>query len=293
MDNKMNNMIKEFLENTDAKNEEELNEALGKFFEQYNNGKIEYENTPLDEAYELLEEAENAKTIKDAKRLAKKAFETSNACFDAKLFLADIEDNSIKSRKILNEGLEFEKKRLEQEGFFDKENIGSFYGLFETRPYIRGLYTKAHNLSNQGKYKKAIDVCKEILRLNENDNTGARYLLMALYAVIEDEKAMLDLYKKYNEEINLEMLFPLFVLYYKKEDDGNAKKYLDMINKNNKHFIKFFKETIKLEEDSMPGYYSRGNASEVLMYMREYFFLVCTLSNIDDYIIENTKKSKN
>ena len=293
MDNKINNMIKEFLENTDAKNEEELNEALGKFFEQYNNGKIEYENTPLDEAYELLEEAENAKTIKDAKRLAKKAFETSNACFDAKLFLADIEDNSIKSRKILNEGLEFEKKRLEQEGFFDKENIGSFYGLFETRPYIRGLYTKAHNLSNQGKYKKAIDVCKEILRLNENDNTGARYLLMALYAVIEDEKAMLDLYKKYNEEINLEMLFPLFVLYYKKEDDGNAKKYLDMINKNNKHFIKFFKETIKLEEDSMPGYYSRGNASEVLMYMREYFFLVCTLSNIDDYIIENTKKSKN
>ena len=293
MDNKMNNIIKEFLENTDAKNEEELNEALGKFFEQYNNGKIEYENTPLDEAYELLEEAENAKTIKDAKRLAKKAFETSNACFDAKLFLADIEDNSIKSRKILNEGLEFEKKRLEQEGFFDKENIGSFYGLFETRPYIRGLYTKAHNLSNQGKYKKAIDVCKEILRLNENDNTGARYLLMALYAVIEDEKAMLDLYKKYNEEINLEMLFPLFVLYYKKEDDGNAKKYLDMINKNNKHFIKFFKETIKLEEDSMPGYYSRGNASEVLMYMREYFFLVCTLSNIDDYIIENTKKSKN
>lgn len=293
MDNKMNNMIKEFLENTDAKNEEELNKALGKFFEQYNNGEIDYENTPLDEAYELLEEAENAKTIKDAKRLAKKAFEISNACFDAKLFLADIEDNSIKSRKILNEGLEFEKKRLEQEGFFDKENIGSFYGLFETRPYIRGLYTKARNLSNQGKYKKAIEVCKEILRLNENDNTGARYLLMALYAVIEDEKAMLDLYKKYNEEINLEMLFPLFVLYYKKEDDGNAKKYLDMINKNNKHFIKFFKETIKLEEDSMPGYYSRGNASEVLMYMREYFFLVCTLSNIDDYIIENTKKSKN
>ena len=293
MDNKMNNMIKEFLENTDAKNEEELNKALGKFFEQYNNGEIDYENTPLDEAYELLEEAENAKTIKDAKRLAKKAFETSNACFDAKLFLADIEDNSIKSRKILNEGLEFEKKRLEQEDYFDKENIGHFYGIFETRPYIRGLYTKARNLSNEGKYKKAIEVCKEILRLNENDNTGARYLLMALYAVIEDEKAMLDLYKKYNEEINLEMLFPLFVLYYKKEDDGNAKKYLDMINKNNKHFIKFFKETIKLEEDSMPGYYSRGNASEVLMYMREYFFLVCTLSNIDDYIIENTKKSKN
>lgn len=293
MDNKMNNMIKEFLENANLENEDELNEALGKFFEQYNNGEIEYENTPLDEAYELLEEAENAKTIKDAKRLAKKAFETSNACFDAKLFLADLEENSLKSRKILNEGLEFEKKRLEEEGYFAKENIGSFYGIFETRPYIRGLYTKAHNLSNEGKYKKAIEVCKEILRLNESDNTGTRYLLMALYAVVEDEKAILDLYKKYNEEDNLEMLFPLFALYYKKEDDSKAKKYLDMINKTNKHFIKFFKETIKLEEDSMPGYYSMGNASEVLMYMREYFFLVCTLGNMKDYIIENSKNKNN
>ena len=291
MDNKMNNMLKEFLENTDAKNEEELNEALGKFIEQYNEGEIEYENTPLDDAFELLEEAENAKTIKEAKRLAKKAFATSNACFDAKLFLADLEENSLKSNKILNEGIEFEKKRLEQEGYFDKENIGSFYGIFETRPYIRGLYTKAHNLSNQGKYKKAIDVCKEILRLNENDNTGARYLLMALYAVIEDEKDMLDLYKKYKQN-SVEMLFPLFVLYYKKEDDSKAKEYLDMINKANKHFIKFFKGTIKLEEDSMPGYYSIGNASEVVMYMREYFFLVITLSYIKDYIIENSKNNK-
>lgn len=289
MDNKMNNMLKKFLENTDAKNDEELNEALGKFFEQYNEGEIEYENTPLDNAYELLEEAENAKSIKEAKSLAKKAFATSNACFDAKLFLADLEENSLKSNKILNEGLEFEKKRLEQEGYFDKENIGSFYGIFETRSYIRGLYTKAKNLSEEGKYKKAIEVCKEILKLNENDNTGTRYLLMALYAIIEEEKGMLDLYKKYNENC-LEMLFPLFVLYYKKEDNSKAKKYLEMINKANKHFIKFFKGTIKLEEDSMPGYYSMGNASEILMYMEQYFFLILTLSNINEYIVENSKK---
>ena len=289
MDNKMNNMIKEFFENTDIESEEELNEAFGKFIEQYNAGEIEYENTPLDEAYELLEEAENAKTMKEAKRLAKKAFETSDACFDAKLFLADIEENSLKSNKILDEGLEFEKKRLEKEGYFDKENIGRFYGIFETRPYIRGLYTKASNLCNDGKYKRAIEVCKEILKLNENDNTGSRYLLMALYAIIEDEKFMLDLYKKYKEN-SLEMLFPMFVLYYKKEDDVKARKYLDMINKGNKHFIKFFKGNMKLEEDIMPGYYSRGNASEVFMYMREYFFLICTLCNINDYIIENSKQ---
>ena len=36
-----------------------------------------------------------------------------------------------------------------------------------------------------GKLKKARSVCKEILKLNNNDNTGARYLLMAIYATLE------------------------------------------------------------------------------------------------------------
>ena len=115
---------------------------------------------------------------------------------------------------MLNEGLEFEKDRLEEEGYFEKDNIGHFYGIFETRPYIRGLYRKADYLIADGKAKQARDVCLEILRLNNNDNTGARYLLMAIYAYLEDEKEMLKLYKKYPEEA-LEMLFPQFALYYK------------------------------------------------------------------------------
>ena len=36
---------------------------------------------------------------------------------------------------------------------------------------------------------------KKSVKLNENDNTGARYLLMAIYAYLEEEKEMLKLYK--------------------------------------------------------------------------------------------------
>ena len=57
--------------------------------------------------------------------------------------------------------------------------------------------------------RQAANICEEVLRLNGNDNLGARYLLMAIYATLEEEKDMLNLYKKYHEE-NLEMLFPLF-----------------------------------------------------------------------------------
>ena len=56
MDNKLNNMLQEFIK-------------------MYNNGEIEYENTPLDDAYELLEKAENAKSKTQAIKYAKEAYD--------------------------------------------------------------------------------------------------------------------------------------------------------------------------------------------------------------------------
>lgn len=291
MNNKLNNMINDFLANTDAKDENELNEKLQEFIKKYNAGEIDYENTILDEAYELLEKAENTKSKTQAIKYAKEAYETCPDCFDAILFQVHLADNPLKRWKLLDEGLEFEKDRLEDEGYFEKDNVGHFYGIFETRPYIRGLYAKADYLILDGKIKQARDVCKEILRLNENDNTGARYLLMAIYAYFEEENDMLKLYKKYPEE-NLEMLFPLFILYYKQGNDKKAKEYLDRINKANPHFIKFFKGTMKENTDIPYRHYAKGDSSEVIMYFREYDFLVETIPTINYYILENSKNKK-
>lgn len=288
MDNKLNNMINEFLVNVDAKDEKELNEKLQEFIQKYNAGEIDYANTILDDAYELLEKAESSKSKNQAIKYAKQAYDMCPDCFEALLFQVHIEDNPLKRWKLLEEGLEFEKNRLEDEGYFEKDNIGHFYGIFETRPYIRGLYAKADYLILDGKVKQARDVCKEILKLNENDNIGSRYLLMAIYAYLEEEKEMLKLYKKYEEE-NLEMLFPLFILYYKNGNDEKAKEYLTRINKANPYFIKFFKGTIKKNDDIPYRHYVKGDSSEVIMYFNEYDFLVETIPTINYYILENSK----
>ena len=289
MNNKLNNMINDFLANTDAKNEEELNEKLQEFILKINNDEIEYENTPLDDAYDMLEKAENAKSKSQAIKYAKEAYKISPACFDAILFQASLEDDPIKLWELLDTGLKKEEERLKSEGYFDKKNIGDFYGIFETRPYIRGLHNKAHYLSIEGKIKQARDVCKEILRLNNNDNTGIRYLLMAIYAFLEDENEMLKLYKKYKEE-HLEMLFPLFVLYYKKGDDKKALEYLNRINKTNPNFIKFFKGNIKMENNIPDGYYSKGDSSEVYNCLGTCEFLLDTVPALGHYVLENSKK---
>ena len=205
------------------------------------------------------------------------------------IFLSEQEDNPIKRMKILEDGLEFEKNRLTKEKYFTKDNIGHFYQIFETRPYIRGLSCKLDYLIIDGKMKQAIERCKEILHLNENDNLGVRYLLMGIYAFFEDEKELLNLYKKYPEEC-LEMLMPLFILYYKNGDNKMANKYLDRIQKSNPHFIKYFKGTIKLNKNIPYRHYSKGDSSEVIMYFNEYDYLLDTVPTIKYYILENCKE---
>lgn len=291
MDNKFNNMLQEFLKNNNVENIDEANEKLQEFIKMYNNGEIEYENTPLDDAYEILEEAQNARNEKEAIKLAKKAYEKSPECFDAILFQCDLEENGIKRMKLLEGGLEVEKNRLIKEKYFDKENIGHFYGIFETRSYIRGLVVKAEYLLEEGKLRQAESICKEVLRLNENDNMGARYLLMAIFATLEEENDMLKLYKKYPEE-DLEMLFPLFALYYKIGNDKKALEYLNRANKCNSNFVKFFNGTIKESGKVKPGYYSRGDSSEIFMYLERYGYLLITMPRLHEYVIENLMKNK-
>lgn len=281
-------MINEFLQNVDVKDEKELNEKLQEFMTKYNNGEISYENTLLDDAYELLEKASNTKSKTHALKYAKEAYEMCPECFDALLFQVDMIENSLKRMQLLDEGLEKEKKRLENEGYFDKDAIGHFYEIFETRPYIKGLYSKAEYLILDGKMKQACEVCKEIIRLNSNDNMGARYTLMALYAFFEDEKELLKLNKKYPQD-TLEMLFPLFAYYYKAGDDQRALEYLKQISDANSHFVKYFRGTIKENPNTPYGYYSPGDASEVLMYFDNYVFLTNTMLTLKDYVLENCK----
>lgn len=265
---------------------EELNDMLRELLKD-----DEYEETPLDKAYELLDKANRTKSKTTAKKYAKQAYEISRECFDAIITLAMLEDNSIKRMQILEDGLTYEKERLTKGGFFNKDIIGSFYGYFETRPYINGLYHKAMFLTESGKMRQAIDVCNEILKLNNNDNTGVRYLLLAIYAYLEDEKSLLKLYNKYKEN-NLEMLIPLFILYYKSGDNKKACEYLKEINKANPNFLKMFKGKLNVEDEkvTIEGYYQRGKASEIMMYVENYLFLLESVPNLREYVLQYSKK---
>ncbi|HXY17585.1 MAG TPA: tetratricopeptide repeat protein [Gaiellaceae bacterium] len=55
------------------------------------------------------------------------------------------------------------------------EGAGYFWGLVETRPYMRARAALAALLWKLGRREEALEHARELLRLNPNDNQGIRY----------------------------------------------------------------------------------------------------------------------
>jgi tetratricopeptide (TPR) repeat protein len=58
---------------------------------------------------------------------------------------------------------------------------GHFWGILESRPYMRAMHGLGLTAWKQGKLEEAINVFQQMLKLNPNDNQGARYLLGPIY----------------------------------------------------------------------------------------------------------------
>ena len=284
MDPKLFEALNKFMDEKKPKNIDEANKVLQEFIPLYNSGKLNYEYSNKVEAYEFLEKARDAKSGKEEIKLVKKALEVDPDCLEAKIILALNQDDFMKVYHDLEQALEDEKNRLQKLGYFKKENMGHFYGIFETREYIKAMNSLARIYANDGLIGKAIKLAREIIRLNENDNTGTRYLLMGLYAYMEDYSSMKKLYNKYSEE-NLFMLVPFMIYYFKQAKYEEAEKYLDRIKKVNKHFVSYY-ENIDDYDGSLPDGYSLGDISEVETVVYELNFLFITMPNIESFIVK-------
>jgi tetratricopeptide (TPR) repeat protein len=58
---------------------------------------------------------------------------------------------------------------------------GGFWGILETRPYMRALHGLGLTTWKLGRLEEASDIFQQMLKLNPNDNQGARYLAGPLY----------------------------------------------------------------------------------------------------------------
>ncbi len=285
--------MQKFMEANEFESEEQASAAMQEFIAQYNENLQSRNAMELETAWDCLEMAYDAPTEKEAVRYAQKALELDEHCTDAEVIIADIKYGSDpeKFKKKLEKIITKAEKYLREEGCFDDDCIGAFWGIIETRPYMRARCTYIELLTALGKHKKAVDECEELLELNSSDNAGIRYILMGLYACFEDELSAMRLYREYNE-CSVHMLLPLITLYYKKDSYKTAEKYLRLIR--GEGFDRYFldSEDDYDDDDDMPFIdgYRRGSEEEVIYAIEKCKFLYASAPGVLEWISQKVKK---
>ena len=210
------------------------------------------ENTAPETVDDYLDLAEQAASKKKCIEYLRKALELEPDNVDAQLQLIvhTMEHRVDEQLPALQKLMETAAKQLEPEGYF-KEDVGAFWEILETRPYMRVCYTYFDALISCGIMHRAIDEGQRLLELCENDNLGVRYQLMQLYAYIEDEMHALALHKKYGGDEETQMLLPLAILDYKQNQFDKAEDYVNRLAKTNKGAKKFLRLAAKNDRRSL------------------------------------------
>jgi tetratricopeptide (TPR) repeat protein len=143
---------------------------------------------PLD-AQELIYQAWEAPTRAEERRLAQQALALWSDCADAYNVFARHARSLKEQRRQYELGLSAGERALGPAVFAQER--GHFWGLLETRPYMRARQGLAYTLWQLGEHQAAMAHLWAMLDLNPMDNQGLRYLL-ANWLLAEDAAAGLD-----------------------------------------------------------------------------------------------------
>ena len=250
-----------------------------------------------EDVYDYLEMAEEAKTKKTALEYVEKALALEPDNADALMMKADLTvKNKFELLEELDKIIGIAAAPLKKERLFDKCR-GDFWGLLETRPYMRARSRRIELYIDLGMMKLAEKECEEMLELCSNDNLGMRYTLMHIYALFEEEDKALKLFEKYSED-GTQLLLPLSIIYFKKRDFENARKYLELLKKRNKGLKDFIKVT-KNEEyrdeilfNMSPYGYRPDSVEELIIELQEYEFLFIESASYFPWLDKELKKKK-
>lgn len=222
----------------------------------------QFSREALERAQEMIYDAWEEPNRMKRLALARKALVLSPYCADAYNLLAE-DTSSLEERMNLYQLGEEMGRRAIGDLFF-KRNAGHFWGLVETRPYMRSLQGLAESSWESGLRQEAIAHCRELLRLNPNDNQGIRYQLIQYLLAEGMDKEAEELLSRY-EEGTCFMLYSEALLAYRNKDNTRAASALREALKSNAHVPPYLlgRKAIPV---LLPDFYSPGSDEEAGIY---------------------------
>ena len=216
------------------------------------------------QAQELAYKAMSARNPKEALRLCMEAIEIDPHCVDALTTAAGM--HAPKERiAILTDVVRIAEDELGGESYFE-ENKGYFWGLLETRSYMRARSYLAQTLQEAGEIQDSIKEYEALLDLNPSDNQGLRYVLMGLYLETDDLDGVHGLFEEFGSEGSSMFAWSAVLERIISNDTESAERLVSGARKANPYVEDYLLGRRPMPAD-MPNYYGVGDENEAIMCM--------------------------
>jgi len=198
-------------------------------------------------------------------QLARKALEISPDCADAYVLLAEDGSRNLKeAREFYEQGMKAGERALGAETF--EEDVGHFWGILETRPYMRARLGLAQTLWQLGEREQTVDHYQDLLRLNPGDNQGVRYLLAMNLLEMEENERLERLLAEYEDDWSATWHYTRALVNFRKEGSGGTSdKSLVQAIKQNPFVPAYLLGKKKVPRD-LPPYMGIGDDDEAVSY---------------------------
>lgn len=254
--------IGRFMERSEFDDPEEANKAIQQRFVGRFDEIPSTATTPLEKAQDLMYRAFEARGRRKT-QLVRKALELSADCADAYILLAEQASDPETARGLYVQGVAAGERALGPRTFEDE--VGHFWGMVQTRPYMRARFGLAQCLEELGQVGEAIGHYQELLRLNPNDNQGVRdVLLPALLATGRDGEAG-ALLQQFEGDISAAWKYGWALWTFRQEGDSElARERLREAIRANRHVPKYLSRKAEWL-DPLPQSYAFGSEEEAVL----------------------------
>jgi len=223
--------------------------------------------TPLERAQDIMYDAWDAKGSARID-LAYKALAVSKDCADAYVLLShEASANLAEAIRFLEDGVSAGERALGKKMF--EEEAGNFWGILETRPYMRARFDLAHLLYLEGKRAEAIAHMQDLLRLNPGDNQGVRHELAGCLLEEGELEALQQLLDEYPEDSSAVWLYSRALMKFRQTGrTPEADACLTAAFGQNR-FVPLYLLGKKRLPARLPDYMGIGDDNEAVVYMAD------------------------
>jgi tetratricopeptide (TPR) repeat protein len=260
--------IQRFMAESNFQSMEEANAAIqARFMGRPMDAMPSTASTPIEKAQDLMYRAFDSRGRRRI-QLAKMALEVSPDCADAYVLLAEESPDPETARALYAQGMAAGERALGPKMF--EEEVGSFWGPVQTRPYMRARYGLAGCLEDLGREDEAIGHYRELLRLNPNDNQGVRDILLPLLLTVGRNADAGALLAQYADDITAVWKYGWALWTFRQQGDSpSARERLRDAARANPHVPAYLAGKRPIPE-FLPDGYSLGSPEEAMLCAAEF-----------------------